>query len=73
MERRFGGGWQHRERGSRDGDRDRESGRGEDRGDRSGPERLDSRIEQIAASDRWLDGVQKLTAFRGISTRTASA
>jgi hypothetical protein len=40
MERRFGGGWQHRERGSRDGDRDRESGRGEDRGDRSGPERL---------------------------------
>src|ERR1700687_2558403 len=41
MERRFGGGWQHRERGmDRDGGWDRGSGRGEDHGDRSGPERL---------------------------------
>lgn len=32
---------------------------------------LDNRIEQIADSDRWRDEVQTLTAFRGISTRTA--
>jgi hypothetical protein len=32
---------------------------------------LDSRIEQIADSDRWRDQVATLTAFRGIATRTA--
>ena len=32
---------------------------------------LDARIEQIADSDRWRDQVAALTAFRGISTRTA--
>jgi len=41
MERRFGGGWRHREHDmNRDGGGDRGSGRGEDRGDHSGPERL---------------------------------
>lgn len=34
-------------------------------------ERLDGNLEKIAASDRWRDQVHALTAFRGISTRTA--
>jgi transposase len=32
---------------------------------------VDARIEQVARSDRWRDQVEILTAFRGISTRTA--
>lgn len=34
-------------------------------------DQLDARLEQIAAQDPWRDQVQTLTAFRGISTRTA--
>lgn len=33
--------------------------------------RLDSDLEQIASQDPWREQVQMLTAFRGISTRTA--
>jgi hypothetical protein len=41
MERRFGGGWRHREHGmNRDDDGDRGSSHDQDHGDRSGPERL---------------------------------
>jgi transposase len=32
---------------------------------------LDAQLETIAASNRWREQVQKLTCFRGISTRTA--
>ncbi len=32
---------------------------------------LDARLEQVARSDRWREQVEILTAFRGISTRTA--
>ncbi len=32
---------------------------------------LDAQLETIAASERWRDQVEKLTSFRGISTRTA--
>jgi transposase len=32
---------------------------------------IDAELEQIARRDRWVDAVRWLTAFRGISTRTA--
>lgn len=34
-------------------------------------ERLDRALEQVATSPRWAETVRALTAFRGISTRTA--